>query len=191
MLLLSLSPWRSFVLRHGRGYPIPRGATVPDHNEVILLARRRWTSRGVEHWIHTAIRATALKLPVLHPLRGRTRWVIARVNCWKLTQPFLLEGIQLTPTDYVRGPSLQRLDGQDAGEITRRRLLQGKEEPEAVVFEHEPSTPADDALRGLFHKLWGRAAEHDDYLKVEWGQLYGMLEERHVFKYPPRKEKVG
>ena len=184
MLLLSLSPYRSFLLRRGYGFPAPPRATMPEHNEIVLLARRRRTAAGTEHWIRWAMRGTSVKLRPHHPLRGRTPWVIQRVACWPLSQPFRLEGVQITPLNYALGPTVQQLDAQDAGEIRRRGLLVGPM-VEEVEFRREPATPEDMELHNLFHKLWSRSAFHDDYLKAEWWRFSELLEKRRVFKYPP------
>ncbi|HEU5358175.1 MAG TPA: hypothetical protein VFU45_03560, partial [Gemmatimonadales bacterium] len=116
MLLLTTNPWRRLLLPTRAGYPLPLKSRAPANNEIVLLARVRRTPAGRVHVVHTALRAVAVRLKPLSPWRGRSRWII-RAAHWKLAQPFQLEGIQLTPSEYRSRGALVPLDPTDVDEI--------------------------------------------------------------------------
>lgn len=178
MLLLTTNPWRQLLLPTRAGYPIPKGSHAPKQNEIVLLARIRRTGQGKVHVVHAAARAVTLKTKALSPWRGRSGWVM-RVARWKLAQPFRLEGVQLTPSDYFSGGPMVPLDPTDAGEIYRLHLLVSDD---GITFGGGPRRMEDVEVHSSFHKLWSRSVGTEGYVKADWVKFGQLLEERGVLR---------
>ena len=178
MLLLTTDPWRRLLLTTRAGYPLPKGAPAPGLNEIVLVARRRGTPTGPVHVIHAAMRVAVVRTRRFSPWRGRSGWIM-RGSRWKLAQPFRLEGIQITPSDYFSGGPLVPLDPTDASEVYRRNLLISDD---GVTFGGGPRRKEDREVHDLFHQLWSRSVGTPEYVKADWGRFANLLEERGVLR---------
>lgn len=178
MLLLTATLRDRIRLFREKACPIPYGAPRPTQNEIVLIARwRRRNGRRV-HEVYRAMRTASARVGRDWKWLGISGWIMGG-SCWILNQPFLLEGVQLTPTDYSTRAGLLQVHPTDAAQVLRRNLLASTD---GLPFGPRIPGYDDYDLIEAFHRLWGRSVGTPGYVKADWQKLGQMLEERGVLK---------